>query len=86
MALQLGALRDALEAAQGVPPELARKAAEEVAGYEQRFVGMEAKIDAFERKVDVRFAVLDGKLDKVFWAITTTGALTLLTLGKVWFG
>lgn len=122
MALQLGALRDALESAQGVPPELARKAAEEVAGYEQRFTTLEQKIDAldrrvekrfdeFERKVDQRFAAvdqrfaeaerrmdqrfaavdvrlatLDGKIDKLFWAISTIGALTLLTLGKIWFG
>jgi hypothetical protein len=35
MALQLGALRDALLSA-GVPPDKADKAAEEVAGYENR--------------------------------------------------
>ena len=92
VALQLGALRDALAEA-GASPDLAGRAAEEVAGYEHRFSGVEQKIDALDRKmeqrfgaVDVRIAVLDGKLDKLFWAISTTGALTVLTLGKVWFG
>ena len=111
VALQLGALRDALAEA-GASPDLAGRAAEEVAGYEHRFSGVEQKIDALDRKmeqqigaldrkidqrvneldrkmeqqfgaVDVRIAVLDGKLDKLFWAISTTGALTVLTLGKV---
>lgn len=103
MARQLGALRDALAEA-GASPDLARRAAEEVAGYEYRFTGVERKIDALDRKMeqqfvaldrkidqrlaaaDVRMAVLDGKLDKLLWAITTTGALTVLTLDKVWFG
>jgi phage shock protein A len=103
VALQLGALRDALAEA-GASPDLARRAAEEVAGYEHRFIGVEQKIDALDRKLEQRsnqldrridaldgkmeqrFAVLDGKLDKLFWAISTIGALTVLTLGKVWFG
>jgi hypothetical protein len=109
MALQLGALRDALDAA-GVENDLARKAAEEVAGFEQRFPGVGLRFDALERRmeqrfaaidlrfadlerrldqrsavVETRFAVIAGKVDKLFWAITTIGALTLLTLGKVWF-
>ena len=85
MALQLGALRDALDAA-GVDRDLARRAAEEVAAYEQRFITVEAKIEAFERRTEVRFATLEGKIDKLFWAVTPIGALSLLTLGKIWFG
>jgi len=103
VALQLGALRDALAEA-GASLDIARRAAEEVAGYEHRFTGVEQIIDALDHKleqwigvldrkmeqrlgaVDVRIAVLDGKLDKLFWATSTTGALTVLTLGKIWFG
>lgn len=43
MALQLGALRDALLNA-GTSPEKADKAAEEVAGYETRLSSIEAKL------------------------------------------
>ena len=43
MALQLGALRDALLSA-GVPPDKANKAAEEVASYENRLSAIEARL------------------------------------------
>jgi len=41
MALQLGALRDALERA-GAPPDKAAKAAEERAGYERDFADLKS--------------------------------------------
>jgi hypothetical protein len=43
MALQLGALREALIEA-GASPEKANKAAEELAGYENRLAGIETKL------------------------------------------
>jgi hypothetical protein len=43
MPLQLGALRDALLSA-GAPPDKADKAAEELAGYENRFAGIETRL------------------------------------------
>ncbi len=43
MALQLGALRDALLAA-NVPPEKAAAAAEEVAGYEHEFADIKSDL------------------------------------------
>lgn len=45
MALQLGALRDALLAA-NVPPEKAEAAAEEVAGYENRLTRLTTLVQA----------------------------------------
>lgn len=43
MALQLGALRDALLSA-GTPADKADKAAEELAGYENRLAGIETRL------------------------------------------
>jgi hypothetical protein len=43
MALQLGALRDALLAA-NVPSEKASAAAEEIAGYDNRLASMDARL------------------------------------------
>ena len=43
MALELGALREALIEA-GATPEKAKKAAEEVASYESRLAGLETKV------------------------------------------
>jgi hypothetical protein len=70
MALQLGILRDALAEA-GASPESARKAAEEVAGYEKRLSG-----------VETRLAVLDSKVDRLAWMAGVNIALTLPILGK----
>ena len=73
MALQLGALRDALAEA-GASVELARKASEEVAAYENRLSGVETGL-----------AVLDGKVDRLAWMAGVNIALTLPILGKTFF-
>jgi hypothetical protein len=57
MALQLGALRDALLDA-GASPEKAEKATEELAAYENRLGGIETKIEQ-----------LNGKLTLVHWMV-----------------
>jgi hypothetical protein len=44
MSLRMGALYDALRSAQGISHEDAKKAAEEVAGYENRLAGIETRL------------------------------------------
>lgn len=70
MALQLGALRDALADA-GASPELARKAAEEVAGYENQL-----------NSIRLELSELRSRVTLLTWMVTFNLALTLLMLGK----
>jgi len=74
MALQLGALRDALLDA-GATEAKAALAAEELAGYENRFDGLERRLDQVEHKVDglrgemnQGFGELRGDMDTRFAA------------------
>jgi antibiotic biosynthesis monooxygenase (ABM) superfamily enzyme len=69
MALQLGALRDALIEA-GASADKADKAAEELAGYEDRFTGVEQKLTA-----------LEGKVNLLTWMV---GFNLILSLGMLW--
>jgi hypothetical protein len=69
MALQLGALRDALIEA-GASPEKADKAAEEVASYENRLAGIETKL--------VR---LDGRMNLLTWMV---GGVYVLGAPALW--
>jgi phage shock protein A len=64
MALQLGALNQALRKA-GVDDDLARQAAEEVAGYEQRFLDLRTHMDQRFAEVDQRFAQVDQRFAQV---------------------
>lgn len=50
MALQLGALRDALSEA-GASEEKAAAAAEEIAAYEARFAGLELKLERIDGRI-----------------------------------
>lgn len=70
MALQLGALRDALAEA-GASPELARRASEEVAAHDDKLQAL--RLEIAEVKSDV-------KLMK--WMLGTALALIVLVLGK----
>ena len=45
MALRMGALYDALKTGQGISEEDARRAAEEVASYDNRMARIEARLD-----------------------------------------
>jgi len=45
MALRMGALYDALRTAQGISEEDAKRASEEVAGYDNRMARIEARLD-----------------------------------------
>jgi hypothetical protein len=69
MALQLGALRDALIEA-GATPGKADKAAEELAGYEGRLGGM-----------DTRLERLAGDVRLLTWMV---GFNLILTVGVLW--
>ena len=76
MALQLGALRDALLDA-GASEAKAALAAEELASYENRFDGIERRLDQIDQKIDSRidglrndmgaqFSELRGEMDGRF--------------------
>jgi len=71
MALQLGALRDALIEA-GASPEKAANAAEEVASYENRPARVENKLTA-----------LDGRVGLLSWMVGFNIAMTLAILWRV---
>jgi hypothetical protein len=78
MALQLGALRDALEDA-GAKPEKAARAVEELAGYEGRFAGTESRLAA----IDGGLSGIDARLALLTWAVGINAALTLAVLAKL---
>ncbi len=65
MTTMIAELYDALLAA-GAPEDKARKAAETVAAYETRFVGIETKLDRLDAKMDVGFAKILGEFNKVY--------------------
>jgi hypothetical protein len=64
MALQLGALRDALEAA-GADLARARAAAEEVAGYENRLASMDTRLTVLTWMAATNLVVTLGVLWRV---------------------
>jgi hypothetical protein len=65
MALQLGALRDALLEG-GATPDTASKAAEEVAGYENRLAAIEARLSVLTWISGTNVALTLGVLFKLF--------------------
>ena len=65
MALQLGALRDALLDA-GANPAKADKAAEEVAAYETRLAGMDTKLTVLTWMVATVIALVGALFIKTF--------------------
>ena len=71
MSTMISEVYDAFKEA-GVSEEKARKAAEAIAGYENRFA-----------KIDERFAVMDGRLVLLQWMIGFNLAMTLAILWKV---
>jgi phage shock protein A len=67
MSLMFGALYDALRQAQ-VPDDLARKAAEEVAGYENRLAKIESDLTLLKWMVGLVIALVSGILGKMLTA------------------
>jgi uncharacterized protein with GYD domain len=78
MALQLGALREALIEA-GASPEKADKAAEEVASYENRLASIETKLTSLDGKVNLLAWMVGG----VYAVLIVLGAPTLWLLLRV---
>ena len=72
MALQLGALREALLDA-GASHEKADKAAEELAAYENRLAGIETKLAVLLALVPINIALTAGVLWVVFGLATKLG-------------
>ena len=59
---------DALVAA-GSPEEKARKAAEAVAGYENRFATLDQRLIKMDGDISQRFAKVDGEIRLLSWMI-----------------
>jgi hypothetical protein len=74
MALQLGALREALIDA-GASPEKANDAAEEVASYENRLASIETKLALLTWMVGTNVAMTFGVLWLLVRVASKTGAL-----------
>ena len=71
MSTMISEVYDAFKEA-GASEEKARKAAEAIAGYENRFA-----------KIDERFAIMDGRLVLLQWMLGFNLAMTLAILWKV---
>lgn len=82
MALQLGNLRDALREA-GASEESARRAAEEVAAYENRLIDIERRIAELRAYVDQRFTAMDGRLNLLTWMVATSIAFQVAIFIKL---
>lgn len=65
MALQLGALREALIDA-GASPETASRAAEELAGHEREFTGLRGDLSMGLSSVDLEIAKVRGEMNNAF--------------------
>ena len=70
MALQLGNLRDALREARA-SEESARKAAEEVAAYENRLVSIDQQLAGLRSYGDLQFAALRSDIRLLQWITAT---------------
>lgn len=98
MALQLGALRDALIDA-GARPEMAGKAAEELAAYDHQFEVLRAemregfakvredfaKVDARFGQIEVQFARIDERFTRVYWTMGVLIVMQAAVLGRLLF-
>ena len=89
MSTMISEVYDALKEA-GASEEKARKAAEALAGYENRFTQLDRALDVLDRKweqrfarVDERFAKVEGEVVLLRWMIGFNLALTVAILWKV---
>jgi hypothetical protein len=82
MALQLGALREALIDA-GASQETASRAAEELAGHEREFTGLRSEISKGFAGVDQEFAKIRGDINLLRWMVGANFALTLAVFVKL---
>ena len=80
MALQLGALRDALIDA-GAAPDKADRAAEELAGYDHEFAGLRSDMMAGFSRVYQEIAVVKGDIKLLRWMV---GGIYLAGIPAAW--
>jgi hypothetical protein len=80
MALMIAELYDALLAV-NAPEDKARKAAEAVAAYEQRFASLDTRLSQLDGKLDTLRAELKGEMAWVKWMLGTN---LVFTLGVLW--
>jgi hypothetical protein len=77
MALQLGALLDALEEA-GASHGKATAAAEELASFEARFASTDSRLAG----VEARLSSIDGRISMLTWVLGIQASATLVILGS----
>jgi hypothetical protein len=82
MTTMIAEIYDALLAA-GSPEDKARKAAEAVAGYEDRFTTIDQRLAKMEGDFNQRFARIEGELKLLSWMLgfnlaATVGVLFML--------
>jgi hypothetical protein len=68
MTTMIAEVYDALLAA-GSPEEKARKAAEAVAGYENRFIAIEQRLAKMESDFNQRFSKIEGDIKLLTWMV-----------------
>ena len=68
MTTMIAEVYDALLAA-GSPEDKARKAAEAVAGYENRFIAIDQRLAKMESDFNQRFAKIEGDIKLLTWMV-----------------
>ena len=68
MTTMIAEVYDALVAA-GSPEDKARKAAEAIAAYENRFAGIEQRLIKMDGDISQRFARIDGEIRLLSWMV-----------------
>ena len=76
MTTMIAEVYDALLAA-GSPEDKARKAAEAIAGYDNRFIGIEQRLITMEGEFNQRFAKIEGEIRLLSWMIGFNLAATV---------
>ncbi len=76
MTTMIAEVYDALMAA-GSPEDKARKAAEAVAGYENRFSAVDQHLAKMEGEFNQRFARIEGKIKLLTWMVGFNLAATV---------
>lgn len=76
MTTMIAEIYDALLAA-GSPEDKARKAAEAVAGYENRFTTIDQRLARMEGDFNQRFAKIEGEIKLLTWMIGFNLAATI---------
>ena len=82
MAIMITEVYDALKEA-GATEEKARRAAETLAGYENRFTAIDRRLDGMKSDFDQRFEQITGKVNLLSWMVGFNLAASLTILFKI---